>query len=101
MPKGFFRSNGSKSTEGMAEIGSAHPIRPGRNVGKVNSYTIDPSSGDLGTFCLQYETFVNKTVEFYPNPTGVLRKALNKNLGFLYQAAKGGGCRQLFPYGQD
>lgn len=102
MPDEFFRANGSKSIEGIIEVASAHPIRPGRNVGRLNSYTVDPTSPDLTTFCLQYETFVNKTIKgLYPNPSGMLRKALNKNLDFLFQGTKGNNCTQVFPYGRD
>jgi len=102
MPDGFFRSNGSKGTEGINEIALVHPIRPGRNVGKLNSYTLDPTSADLSTFCLQYETFVNKTIKgLYPNPMGTLRKSLNRNLDFLFQGTNGSGCTQVFPYGRD
>jgi hypothetical protein len=102
MPDGFFRSNGSKGTEGMVDVASAFPIRPGRNIGRVNSYTVDPTSADLSTFCLQYEKFVNEMVKgLYPDPRGKLRRALNRNLDFLFLGTKGAGCVQVFPYGQD
>ncbi len=102
MPDGFFRANGPKSTEGVIQVAMAHPMRPGGNVGRLNSYTLDPTSADLTTFCLQYETFVNKTIKgLYPDPSGILRKALNKNLDFLFLGTKGKGCTQVFPYGQD
>jgi len=101
MPDGFFRPNGTKGADGLTEIAAVHPVGAGRNMGRVNSYTPDPSSGDLGSSCVQYETFVNKTVGIYPNPVGKLRKALNKHLDFLFLGTKGSGCKQLFPYGQD
>ncbi|CAA7270619.1 unnamed protein product [Cyclocybe aegerita] len=104
MPKDFFRPNGTRSTEGINQVFLAHPVQPGGNVGKVNSYTLDPTSADFSTFCLLYENVVNKTIKgLYPNPTGKLRQALNTNLNFLFQGLEGlnFGCEQVFPYGQD
>ncbi|KIJ51170.1 hypothetical protein M422DRAFT_244362 [Sphaerobolus stellatus SS14] len=50
-----------------------------------------------------YYNFVNQTVKgLYPNPTGLLREALKKNLEYFFEPLKAGtaGCTQLFPYGQ-
>ncbi|KAJ3510932.1 heme-thiolate peroxidase [Agrocybe chaxingu] len=102
MPDGFFRANGPKGNEGRDEVIRAHPVQPGRNVGRVNSYTVDPTSPDFSTPCLLYENLVNVTVKgLYPNPKGKLRKALNTNLDFFFQAISGAGCTQVFPYGRD
>ncbi|CAA7264115.1 unnamed protein product, partial [Cyclocybe aegerita] len=102
MPEGFFRANGTRGAEGMDQVFLPHPIQPGGNVGEVNSYTLDPTSADFSTFCLLYENFVNITVKgLYPNPTGDLRKALNRNLDFFFLGMNGTGCAQVFPYGQD
>ncbi|KAJ3500794.1 heme-thiolate peroxidase [Agrocybe chaxingu] len=102
MPEGFFRPNGTRGAEGMDQIFLAHPIQPGGNAGEANSYTLDPTSADFSTFCLLYENFVNITIKgLYPNPTGDLRKALNRNLDFFFQGIDGSGCAQVFPYGQD
>lgn len=103
MPDGFFRHNGSSGTQGIDQVFLAHPIAPGGNVnGTVNSYTPDPTSANFNTFCLLYTNFVTKTVVgLYPNPTGLLRQALNTNLNFLFSAVAGDGCTQVFPFGQD
>ncbi|KAJ3493560.1 heme-thiolate peroxidase [Agrocybe chaxingu] len=101
MPDNFFRAPSPRSVAGAEVVIQAHPIQPGRNVGKVNSYTIDPTSSNFSTPCLMYEKFVNITVKsLYPNPTGQLRKALNMNLDFLFQRLAA-GCTQVFPYGRD
>ena len=106
MPDGFFRANGPKGTDGASQVAAAHPIAPGRNVGGVNNYVVDPTSADLSTGCLLYTNFVNQTVRsLYPNPTGALRKALNKNLDFFYspiiQFEGAASCPQVFPFGKD
>ena len=105
MPDGFFRANRSI---GFNEIGdpistvfNAHPIQPGKNQGRVNSYEFDPTSADFSKFCLLYENFVNGTVRsLYPNPTGQLRDALNINLNTFYVALQDPECPQLFPFGK-
>lgn len=104
MPPGFYRRNESF---GNQEIGAAvnaifskHPIKPGKNNG-VGNYVLDPTSPDLNDTCGLYVDFVNNTVRpLYPNPKGVLLKALQTNLDYLYQAFRGSGCLQIFPYGQ-
>jgi len=107
MPEGFFRANGSKGADGIDVVAAAHPIEPGTNVNGINTFTLDPNSADFSTFCLLYSNFVTETiVGLYPNPTGVLREALNINLNFLFGAISGNstlnaGCTQVFPFGQD
>ncbi|KIJ31387.1 hypothetical protein M422DRAFT_36236 [Sphaerobolus stellatus SS14] len=105
MPNGFFRANQSI---GLDIIGSLidfifepHPIQPGGNQGRVNSYTVDPNSANFSQFCQLYQDFVNNTVKgLYPNPQGVLRDNLNTNLGFFFSPLQGSGCPQVFPFGQ-
>ncbi|PPQ67339.1 hypothetical protein CVT26_007260 [Gymnopilus dilepis] len=102
MPDGFFRANGTRSADGIDQVAAAHPIEPGKNVNGVNTYTVDPTSADFNSFCLLYTNFVNQTVRsLYPNPTGALRKALNKNLDFFFQGINDDGCTQIFPFGKD
>lgn len=105
MPDGFFRANGSVGIDLIGEaiglIFQAHPIAPGGNQGTVNSYTVNPNSADFSQFCKLYTDFVNITVKsLYPNPKGILRDALNANLGFFFSPLAGSGCTQVFPYGQ-
>ena len=102
-PDGFFRAN---RPFGLDEIGAGidfifkiHPIQPGANQG-VNNYVLNPASANLSEFCLLYTNFVNQTVVgLYPNPTGVLRKALNANLNNFFSPLVSSGCTQFFPYG--
>jgi hypothetical protein len=49
-----------------------------------------------------YEFVVGAVQELYPNPTGILRRNLIKNLHYWYQGVDVffGGCPELFPYGQ-
>jgi hypothetical protein len=98
MPDGFFRANGSQEATGAAQIAAAHPVQPGRNVGAVNNYVVDPTAPTLNEFCLLYTDFVNQTVRsLYPNPTGVLRSSLETNLGFLFNSdPAAAGCTQVF-----
>jgi len=104
MPDDFFRA---KSPIGLNEIGegidiifAATPIQPGANQG-VGNYVLDPASANLSQFCLLYTNFVNQTVRsLYPNPTGILRDALNANLNNFYSPLANQGCTQFFPYGQ-
>jgi hypothetical protein len=100
-PDGFFRAGQPMSTQGIDVVAAAHPVVPGANNGTVNSYTPDPKSGDLSDLCKVYANFVNQTIKsLYPNPTGVLRDALNRNLNFLYEFVATPTCPQVFPYGQ-
>ena len=102
-PDGFFRA---KHPFGLNDIGqgidilfAAHPIQPGANQG-INNYVLNPASANLSEFCLLYTNFVNTTVRgLYPNPTGVLRDALNANLNNFYSPLPAQGCTQFFPYG--
>jgi hypothetical protein len=103
MPDGFFRANGARSTEGIIQVFEAHPIAPGRNVGGVNNYVVDPTSANFNDLCLLYVNFVNETVRsLYPNTTGALRDALNTNLDFFFIGANLtiGPCTQIFPFGK-
>ena len=67
-----------------------------QEVGKLNSYTFDPTSANFSTFCL-----LSSTRDFYPNPgpTGILRTALNKNYDHFFQGLNGVVGAQLFPCG--
>ncbi|KAF9552972.1 aromatic peroxygenase precursor [Agrocybe pediades] len=99
MPDGFFRANGSKGADGIDQVAAGAFIAPGGNVGKVNSYTVDPTSADFNHFCQLYTDFVQKTIfGLYPSPSGVLLDALNTNLNFLFLGVKDSGCTQVFPY---
>ncbi|KAJ2936545.1 heme-thiolate peroxidase, partial [Candolleomyces eurysporus] len=101
-PQDFHRAAQPSSTEGIDIVASAHPVAPGENRdGKINNYVPDPTSADFSTFCLLYTNFVNQTIGgLYPNPTGVLRRNLIKNLRFFYSGIADAGCEELFPYGQ-
>ena len=104
MPDNFHRAPEPRGFEGLDIVVNAHPIMPGHNVGGVNTYTPDPNAPSFTNdpnLCGAYEDFILNTVlPLYPNPTGKLRKALNKNLDFFYQTL-GGACEQMFPYGKD
>lgn len=100
-PDGFFRTGQPMGIEGVEAVIAAHPVAPGANRGTVNSYTPDPNSADFSNICLLYVNFVNQTIRnLYPNPTGVLKDALNRNLDFLYEFFDTLACPQIFPYGQ-
>ncbi|KAF6755033.1 hypothetical protein DFP72DRAFT_898260 [Ephemerocybe angulata] len=100
-PVDFWRPAAPSGADGIAEVFSAHPIAPGKNMNGINSYTPDPTSADFSTFCLLYTNFVTRTVGgLYPNPKGVLKRNLIINLGYLYDAIDTSGCTELFPYGQ-
>ncbi|KAF9528330.1 heme-thiolate peroxidase [Crepidotus variabilis] len=101
-PPDFFRANGPRTAKGIDQVFEPYPILPGGNVGKINTYTVDPTSADFSNFCLLYTNFVNETIRgLYPEPTGVLRRALNTNLNYFYQGINNSGCTQIFPYGKD
>ncbi|KAL0566849.1 Aromatic peroxygenase [Marasmius crinis-equi] len=100
-PSGFFRGPKPIGAEGSDELAAAHPVAPGANNGTVNSYTPDPTSADFSKFCLLYVNFVNQTVKgLYPNPTGILREALDRNLNFFHEFLNAPDCPQVFPWGQ-
>lgn len=102
MPRDFHRANKPSGIEGLDIVFTAHPMVPGKNMGSVNNYVPDPTSANFSTFCLLYENFVNQSVlGLYPNPTGVLRRALNANLKFFYQGFAPLECPQVYPYGRD
>jgi hypothetical protein len=101
MPDGFFRPSKPMGADDLDKVAAAHPISPGRNVNGVNTYTPDPTSADFSTPCLLYVNFVNQTIRgLYPNPTGVLKDALNRNLDFLYEFIANPLCPQVFPWGK-
>jgi len=102
-PDGFFRSNTSISINiiggGIDFLFSKHPVPPGANNGTVNSYTPNPNSADFTQFCKLYTDFVNNTIRgLYPNATGVLLEALNKNLDYFYSPLNGSDCPQVPPF---
>lgn len=98
-PDGFFRAARPLSHEGIEVVGSTHPVLPGRNQGKVNTYTPDPNSSTLSTPCVLYNNFINNEVKpLYPAPKGVLREALARNLHYLYLFVDP-SCTEVFPYG--
>ncbi|KAJ3573520.1 heme-thiolate peroxidase [Leucocoprinus birnbaumii] len=101
-PDGFFRAGQPSGAEGLEVVAAAHPVPPGANTGTLNSYTPDPTSADFSHFCLLYVNFVNQTIKsLYPNPTGVLRDALNRNLDFLYEFVDDPSCPQVFPFAEQ
>ncbi|KAJ2925817.1 heme-thiolate peroxidase, partial [Candolleomyces eurysporus] len=103
-PPNFFRSPMPMSTEGLDDIFLMHPFLPGGNVdGKVNNFVVDPTSATFETDCVLYEDILNTVKGLYPNPTGVLRRNLIKNLRFFYDGFSGvfDGCAEQFPYGQQ
>ncbi|KIJ40035.1 hypothetical protein M422DRAFT_174222 [Sphaerobolus stellatus SS14] len=79
-----------------------HPFSPGSNQG-VNNFVLQPETPPLADFCGIYHDIALRVVpDQYPNPTGYLREALNKNLGFLFDAVNTEhNCIQAFPYGSD
>lgn len=104
MPTDFFRANRSigfsEIGENIVTIFAVHPIQPGGNQG-VGNYVLNPASANFSDFCLLYVNFVNETVRsLYPEPKGVLRKALNANLDNFYSPLAGSGCPQVFPFGK-
>jgi unspecific peroxygenase len=105
MPTDFHRANQSITTdlvdEAMGAIFEAHPIQPGGNQGRLNSYTVNTNSANFNTSCKLYSDFVNVTVKgLYPNPTGVLKDALNANLDYFYAPISDPSCPQVFPWGK-
>ncbi|GJJ14082.1 hypothetical protein Clacol_008339 [Clathrus columnatus] len=105
MPVGFHRQPAAVSFPGIMPlvqtIFNKHPFTPGVNNG-VNNFTLMPQTPDLFDFCGIYEDIVLRVLKIqYPNPTGQLKDALNKNLGFLFSAVEGQNCTQVFPFGTD
>ncbi|KAJ2914363.1 heme-thiolate peroxidase, partial [Candolleomyces efflorescens] len=102
-PDDFHRSSVPASNENSFQVYAAHPWSPGFNAdNQVNNYVVDPNSADFEHPCRVYEFVVGAVQELYPNPTGILRRNLIKNLSYWYQAVNVafGGCPELFPYGQ-
>lgn len=103
-PPDFHRAPKPTSNEGIADIFLMHPFLPGGNAdGKVNNFVVDPNSADFTRPCVLYADIINTVQGLYPQPTGVLRRNLIKNLGFLHSslaAALGAQCEELFPYGK-
>ncbi|KAJ2925816.1 heme-thiolate peroxidase, partial [Candolleomyces eurysporus] len=105
-PADFFRAPMPMSNEGLSEIFQMHPFLPGGNVdGQVNNFVVDPTSADFDTpSCVLYEDILNTVKGLYPNPTGVLKRNLIKNLRFFYDgfsAVFSDDCAEQFPYGQE
>ncbi|KIJ46283.1 hypothetical protein M422DRAFT_250333 [Sphaerobolus stellatus SS14] len=86
----------------VSEIFNKYPFSPGVNHGK-NNFVLQPQTPPLSNFCGIYEGIVMRVVPGqYPKPTGSLRDALNKNLGFFYGVVRAEhNCTQVFPYGRD
>jgi hypothetical protein len=62
-----------------------HPFPPGGNVdGRVNNFVVDPASADFMKPCVLYEDILSTVQGLYPNPTGVLRRNLIKNVCYFY-----------------
>ncbi|PPQ65538.1 hypothetical protein CVT26_000495 [Gymnopilus dilepis] len=101
-PPNFHRRDGAVSNVGQDVVTDYFNFTPGYNAKGVNTFVVDPTSATLDQPCVRYTNFVNGLIKsLYPNPTGVLREALNINLQYLYEAtvAAGDGCTQVFPYG--
>ncbi|KAJ2935533.1 heme-thiolate peroxidase, partial [Candolleomyces eurysporus] len=104
-PPDFFRSPMPVSTQGIAEIFAMHPFQPEGNAdGKVNNFVVDPTSADFTKPCVLYDDILHTVKTLYPNPTGVLRRNLIKNLRYFYTGVPtvlGSDCGEQFPYGQE
>ncbi|KAH6906949.1 Chloroperoxidase [Coprinopsis sp. MPI-PUGE-AT-0042] len=102
-PEDFHRPAKPVDTTAIAAIYAAHPTEPGSNVNGVNTFQVDHSQGSITDPCAFYQQFVLIKVHgLYPNPTGMLRRNLNKNLQFFYDTIGGNGtCAQVFPYGPE
>ncbi|KAJ2924549.1 hypothetical protein H1R20_g12538, partial [Candolleomyces eurysporus] len=102
-PDDFHRSAVPASNENADQVLAAHPWVPGGNAdNQVNNYVEDPNSADFTHLCRLYEFVVGSVQELYPNPTGILRRNLIKNLHYWWTGVNVafGGCDELFPYGQ-
>jgi unspecific peroxygenase len=104
MPADFYRTNASFGSNELAikrdPLFAQHPIQPGYNRG-VGNYVVDPNSANFSQPCKEYTDFVNITVQsLYPNPKGVLLRALKRNLDYFYSTFQGPTCPQVFPYGR-
>ncbi|KAF6755031.1 aromatic peroxygenase precursor [Ephemerocybe angulata] len=101
-PFDFHRAAEPIGPDGIREVFAPYPIKAGKNINGINTYTPDPTSADFDTFCLLYTNFVTNTVGgLYPNPKGVLRTNLIINLKNLYGGlSPTANCTELFPYGK-
>ncbi|RXW16379.1 heme-thiolate peroxidase [Candolleomyces aberdarensis] len=102
-PPDFHRAAQPSSNEGIPQVLAPHPWLPGGNAdGKVNNYVADPDSADFQHLCRMYTNVVENVVGLYPNPTGILKRNLIKNLHYWHTGVNVtfGGCTELFPYGQ-
>ncbi|KIJ30060.1 hypothetical protein M422DRAFT_187611 [Sphaerobolus stellatus SS14] len=105
MPADFHRQPAPVSFEVIepltGKLFSDHPFVPGVNQG-VNNYIEMPNTPAVSDFCGIYEDIALRVVPGqYPKPTGQLRDALMKNLGFLFGAVVfQHNCTQVFPYGK-
>ncbi|KIJ47013.1 hypothetical protein M422DRAFT_29002 [Sphaerobolus stellatus SS14] len=86
----------------VGTIFNRYPFTPGKNYG-VNNYVLMPDTPALGDFCGIYTDIALRVIPAqYPSPSSDLRKALNTNLGFLFDAVKvHHACTQVFPYERD
>jgi unspecific peroxygenase len=101
-PKDFHRPAAPVSGSTIEAIYAAHPTEPGRNVNGTNTFEVDYSIGSLTDTCAFYTGFVmTKVAALYPNPAGVLRRNLKRNLELFYDTVAGNDCVQVFPYGRD
>jgi len=109
-PDNFFRADGNYVSTilaiGSPTVFSAHPVKPGKNQGRLDSYTPDPHSADFTSVCKLYVNIINDEIKpLYPNPTGALRDAIKKNIHTLYVAFTASfgtdttSCPEIFPYG--
>ncbi|KAH6897713.1 Chloroperoxidase [Coprinopsis sp. MPI-PUGE-AT-0042] len=101
-PDDFHRASEPLKGKGN-ELADRKPgIAPGRNQGRVDSFVMDASMGNAGSFgvCRWYERFVNVTIRgLYPNATGLLKSNLEVNLQYVYQSLPLSGgvtCPQIF-----
>ncbi|RXW14104.1 heme-thiolate peroxidase [Candolleomyces aberdarensis] len=101
-PPDFHRAAQPSSGAGIEQVIAAYPWLPGGNAdGQLNNYVVDPTSADFTNPCGLYTFVIGSVQELYPNPTGILRRNLIKNLGYWYAGGfASAGCTELFPYGQ-
>jgi len=102
-PPDFHRRNGSFGLNeigpDLAALSMAHPIAPGHNEGAGN-YVLNPEDPGID-LCYLYHKHVNVTLaSLYPNPKGLLRKALQKNVVTFYNSLGDPNCTQVFPFGK-
>ncbi|KIJ22802.1 hypothetical protein M422DRAFT_39919 [Sphaerobolus stellatus SS14] len=106
MPTGFFRQpapvNFTIVDPLVSFLFNKHPFSPGVNHGK-NNFVLQPQTPPLSDFCGIYEDIVLRVIPGqYPKPTGALKDAINKNLGFFFGAVSAEhNCTQVFPFGRD